>query len=311
MRKMNKDNYVVVTGANGFLGTALCRKLARLGMNVIAIVNKNDNNVKNIPHVKIVYCALSEYDKLSDLLRGIRKIDVFYHLAWAGTSGELRGDVNTQLANIKAACDAVKACSDIGCERFVFAASIMEYEIYAYMQTDSIPAKSTLYSTAKLSADYMTRTIANDFGIVYIRAVISNIYGPGECSARLINTSIRKMLNSEHCAFSLGEQLYDFIYIDDAVEAFLAIGNSGVNNRTYYIGNPAPKKLKEFLYEMRDAVNPDLDIGVGEIPFCGVSLSYDEFDLNTLKQDTGFVTKVDFATGIRKTADWLKEQGNV
>lgn len=308
---MNKDNYVVITGANGFLGAALCRNLVVQGVNVIAVVHQKDNHLKDIPHLKIVSCALSEYDKLVNLLNDIKKIDVFYHLAWAGTSGELRGDLNTQLANIKATCDAVKACREIGCRRFVFAASIMEYEIHAYMQTGNRPARSTLYSSAKLSADYMARTIANDLDIDYIRAVISNIYGPGEYSARLINTSIRKMLNHEHCAFSPGEQLYDFIYIEDAVDAFLAIGNRGVNNKTYYIGNPVPRKLKDFLYEMRDAVNPDLAIGVGENPFDGVSLSYNEFDTDNLNLDTGFVPQVDFITGIRKTADWLKEHGNV
>ena len=55
---MNKDNYVVVTGANGFLGTALCRKLARLGMNVIAIVNKNDSNVKKFSTCKNGYLRI-------------------------------------------------------------------------------------------------------------------------------------------------------------------------------------------------------------------------------------------------------------
>ena len=48
--------------------------------------------------------------------------------------------------------------------------------------------------------------------------MISNIYGPGELSPRLVNTSIRKMLKGEHCAFSAGEQIYDFIYITDAAK---------------------------------------------------------------------------------------------
>lgn len=301
---------VVVTGANGFIGAALCRELSAQGTGVIAVVNKSDSNIKDISGVEVLHCELSQYRKLPDFIGRNRNISVFYHLAWAGTSGALRGDVNVQLTNVKAACEAVGACSDIGCKRFVFAGSIMEYEIDAYMQTEKAPARNMIYCTAKLSADYMARSVAADCGMEYIRAIISNVYGPGEYSARLINTSIRKMLRGEHCAFSSGEQFYDFIYIDDAVRAFINAGKCGHSNKTYYIGNVKPRKLKEFLCELRDAVNPDLMIGLGEILSNGASLFYDEFPLDNLYLDTGFVPKVDFASGIRKTVEWIKENMN-
>lgn len=301
---------VVVTGANGFIGAALCRELSAQGIGVIAVVNKSDSNVKYISGVEVLHCELSQYRKLPDFIGRNRNIIVFYHLAWAGTSGVLRGDVNVQLANAKAACEAVEACKNIGCKRFVFAGSIMEYEIAAYMQAERVPARNTLYCTAKLSADYMARAVAGDCGIEYIRAVISNVYGPGEYSARLINTSIRKMLRGEHCAFSSGEQLYDFIYIDDAVGAFIDVGTCGISNKTYYIGNVKPRKLKEFLCEIRDAVNPNLKIGLGEVVSSGVSLFYDEFPLDNLYLDTGFVPKVDFASGIKNTVEWIKGNMN-
>ena len=189
----------------------------------------------------------------------------------------------------------------------VFASSIMEYEIEAVMATDATPGVNTLYSSAKVAADYMARTVAGDCGVDYIRAVISNIYGPGETSPRLINTSLRKMLNGEHCAFSAGEQIYDFIYVTDAAKTFAAIGDKGVSNRTYYIGSQNPRPLKEFLLEMRDCVDPEIEIGLGEIPFNGVSLTYNEFDVNAVRNDTGFVPEVSFAEGINNTIEWLRE----
>jgi nucleoside-diphosphate-sugar epimerase len=156
----------------------------------------------------------------------------------------------------------------------------------------------------------MARTIAGSAGIDYIRAVISNIYGPGELSPRLINTSIRKMLNGEHCAFSAGNQLYDFIYIDDAAKTFFALGQDGRPNKTYYIGSLNPKPLKEFLLEMRDCVNPTIEIGLGELDFNGVSLSYTEFDINAVKNDTGYVPQVSFEKGIKATIAWVKGETN-
>lgn len=299
----------IVTGANGFIGTALCKELSRQGVSVIAIVRNEEENIANIESldgIRIVYSDLSEFKNLHEKISD-RDIDVLYHLAWVGSAGPLRGNADVQFNNIKYTCDTVEACSKMNCKRFVFASSIMEYEIEAVMATDAAPGINTLYSSAKVSADYMARTIAGSLGVDYIRAVISNIYGPGELSPRLVNTSIRKLLKGEHCAFSAGEQTYDFIYIDDAAKTFIAIAEKGVANRTYYIGSQNPRPLKEFLCELRDQVDSKLEIGLGEIPFNGVSLTYTEFDIYAVKNDTGFVPSVSFTEGIKNTIEWIKE----
>lgn len=300
---------VIVTGANGFIGTALCRELSAKGVQVFAVVRKKEEDVsdiKNLPGLSIVYSDLAEFKNLANAICD-RDIDILYHLAWVGSAGALRGDSDVQIKNIQYSCDTVKACADMGCRRIVFASSIMEYEIEALMETDAVPGINTLYSSAKVAADYMVRTIAGNLGIDYIRAVISNIYGPGEISPRLINTSLRKLMSGEHCAFSAGDQMYDFIYITDAAKAFVFVGNKGVSNRTYYIGSQNPRPLKEFLCELRDQIDPKMEIGLGELPFNGVSLMYNEFDINAVKNDTGFVPAISFGEGIRKTIDWIKE----
>lgn len=299
----------IVTGANGFIGTALCRELSNQGISVIAVVRNKDENISNIVNLdglRIVYSDLSEFKNLHEKISD-RDVDVLYHLAWVGSAGPLRGDADVQFNNIKYTCDTVEACSKINCKGFVFASSIMEYEIEAVMATDSTPGINTLYSSAKVSADYMARTIAGSLGVDYIRAVISNIYGPGELSPRLVNTSIRKLLNGEHCSFSAGEQTYDFIYIDDAAKTFVAIGEKGIANRTYYIGSQNPRPLKEFLCELRDQIDPNIEIGLGEIPFNGVSLTYNEFNIHAVKEDTGFVPEMTFAEGVKNTVNWIKE----
>ena len=299
----------VVTGASGFVGTAVCKELSAQGVEVIAVVRPSGKTAKNIeilPGIRIVYADLSHFRNLANLIPD-RDIDVLYHFAWVGSAGALRGDADVQLDNVRYTCDTVKACGEMGCKRFVFASSIMEYEIEATMATEATPGINTLYCSAKVAADYMARTIAGALHINYIRAVISNIYGPGELSPRLINTSIRKLLHGEHCAFSAGDQLYDFIYVTDAAKAFVALGEKGVSNRTYYIGSQEPKPLKEFLLVLRDSVAPHAEIGLGELPFNGISLTYQEFDLQAVKNDTGFVPEVSFADGIKNTAAWIRE----
>lgn len=301
----------VITGANGFIGTALCRELTAQGTEVIAVIRDEKEDISDIadlPGLQIVYCNLPDFINLKDYIED-RDIEVLYHLAWVGSAGELRGNSDVQVKNIQYTCDTVKACVEMGCKKFVFACSIMEYEIEAVMATDEVPSINTLYSSAKVAADYMARAIAGTLGVSYIRAVISNIYGPGEKSPRLINSSLRKLLSGEHCAFSAGEQMYDFIYITDAAKTFIAIGENGISNRTYYIGSQNPRPLKEFLLEMRDQVDSSIELGLGELTFNGVSLSYHEFDIQAVKNDTGFVPVVSFAEGIQKTIKWIKEMG--
>ena len=298
----------IVTGANGFVGTAVCKELSNNGIEVIAIIRNEEENIsaiKDLNGIRIVYADLAAFRNLADLIPD-RDVDALYHLAWVGSAGPLRGDSDVQMNNVKYACDTVKACSEMNCKRFIFASSIMEYEIEATMATDATPGINTLYCSAKVAADYMARTIAGSLGIDYIRAVISNIYGPGELSPRLVNTSLRKMLNGEHCAFSAGDQIYDFIYITDSAKVFRVLGESGKANRSYYVGSLEPRPLKAFLKEMRDCVNPSIEIGLGELPFDGISLTYKEFNVYAVKNDTGFEPSVTFKDGIAKTIEWLR-----
>jgi UDP-glucose 4-epimerase len=300
----------VVTGASGFIGSALCKALSSKGIETIAVVRSPQSptaEILDLPHVKIICCEMSEYRKLHHLIPD-RDVDVLFHLAWTGGSGPLRGDYQIQLRNVQYTCDILHACNAMHCKRFVFASSIMEYEIAEYMKEEVVPGIHTLYSSAKLEANYMARAVSGNLGISYIRAVISNVYGPGERSPRLINTSLRKLLKGEHCPFSPGEQLYDFLYITDAAGAFISIGQNGVSNRTYYIGSLHPRPLKDFLCEMRDQVDRAISIGLGELPFNGVSLNYEEFNIEAVKQDTGFIPSIDFPQGIKNTINWLKEE---
>ena len=231
----------------------------------------------------------------------------FFHLAWAGTSGPSRADYAVQLNNVKLACDYVKLCSEIGCKRVVYASSINEMETYEYLQSDNIkPSGGYIYGTGKLAAHLMGETIANLNGIEFIPVIITNIYGVGEKSARMIYTAISKLIHKEHCSFTAGYQTYDFIYITDAINSIIAVAERGKAFNRYYIGSGEPKPLREFLLELRDIVDPDAEIGLGDIPFQGVDISYDQFDLKKVERDTGYKNKITFTEGIRMTADYIR-----
>ena len=192
---------VVITGANGFLGSSVVNALSEAGTEVTCVVRSSKSDVSRIKasaNVRFVYCDKMEYKTLADKLKD-KSYDVFYHFAWEGCAGAARGDYKMQTDNIVSTCDAVTLCGEISCKRFVFASSIMEYEAIGQVETDSKLPRTLIYNSAKISADDMARALADSLGIDYMRALISNIYGPGEKSPRLVNSSIRKFLNGEHC----------------------------------------------------------------------------------------------------------------
>ena len=298
--------YVIVTGANGFIGKTLVNALLEKGYHVVALDVRFDDVLANEERVTCVNVTNKEVAALAEEIPH-QEYRCFFHLAWAGTSGPARADYAVQLNNVKLACDYIKLCSEIGCKRVVYASSINEMETYEYLQSDNIePAGGYIYGTGKLAAHLMGETVAKLNGIEFIPVIITNIYGVGEKSARMIYTSINKLVHKEHCSFTAGYQTYDFIYITDAINSIIAVAEKGKAFNRYYIGSGEPKPLREFLLEMRDIVDPEAELGLGDIPFKGVDISYDQFDLKKVERDTGYRNEVPFAEGIRMTADYIR-----
>ena len=297
----------IVTGASGFVGKAVVKELLKKGIEVFSIIHKKKCVPVELKGSHIVVCDMKNYEKFPDLIN-IDSPDVFYHFAWEGSAGVFRSNEKVQLANVQGTCDAVLAATKMGCKKFVFASSIMEYEVDAEVKAMRNPGINSIYSTAKIAADYMARILSSKSKLGYISALISNIYGPGEKSPRLINNSIRKLLNGEHLSLTPGNQLYDFIYITDAAKMFTVIGEKGVDGSIYYIGNRKARPLKLFLEELRDVVSPEVSLGFGELPFNGISLTYKEFNTELLYQHTGVEPLVSFTEGISRTRDWIIQE---
>lgn len=299
---------VIVAGANGFIGKNLVKSLLEKGYEVTALGNRFDEEL-----LRTVCCITVKDKSMEQISEELQSgtYSCFFDLAWAGTSGPMRADYNVQLNNVRLTCDYVKLAARIRCPRFIYASSINEMETYEYLQSDDIdPSGGYIYGTGKLAAHLMGETVAKMAGIEFIPVIITNIYGVGEKSARLIYTSIKKLLNGEHCSFTAGFQTYDFIYITDAIHSIIEIASKGTGFTRYYIGSGDPKPLREYLLKMRDIVAPGAELGLGDLPFKGVELDYSQFKLHLVKDDTGYENQVSFEDGIRMTADYIrKEEG--
>jgi UDP-glucose 4-epimerase len=297
----------IVSGANGFIGSAVVKYLISQNVEIIALCRKN--NFNNIPDSSLVKKVYIELETIKDILQEVPKgkYDIFYHFAWNGSAGEARANTKLQLQNAQWTIDAVQIAHEIGCKRFICAGSIMEHETMAACYTQgNRPGLGYIYGGGKVIAHIMCMSIAAKLGIDLIWPEITNAYGVGEISPRMVNTTIRKCINNESPQFTAGTQNYDFVYIDDVARAFYLIGENGKPFHEYLIGSSTARQLKEFLLEMKMSIAPKLNFIFGDIPFTGTNLPIEKFDCTCTERDTGFKAEISFAEGTKRTMEWLK-----
>ncbi len=303
---------VLISGANGFVGTNLVKKLIEEEIRVTALVRPgNAGNIMGYPNIDIVYCELKEIKQLCDRLKDKMEFDTMYHLAWAGTSGDGRADYDIQCDNIKYTLDIIHLAHSLNIKRFIGAGTLAEYDGLAYIPQDGAsPNPVAMYAAAKISAHYMSKIECNRLGIEHVWGVFSNIYGVGNTTNNFVNFAVKLMLSGKRASFTAGEQNYDFVYISDFVKGLYLLGKNGKKNCEYFIGSGKPRKLKEYILSIRNAIDENIELFMGEIPFNGVSLGCDKLSTLKLERDTGYKAEVDFDEGISQTVEWLRKINN-
>ena len=119
---------------------------------------------------------------------------------------------------------------------------------------------------------------------------------------------IRNLLAGKYQSFSPGEQMYDFLHIQDAARAFCLIGEKGREESQYIIGSGMARPLKEYLGIIRDVVAPEMKLGLGELEFHGLEMTEEMLNIDTLISDTGFSPEITFEAGIKRTLEWIKKE---
>ena len=289
---------IVITGATGMIGSSLAKCALDQNMEVLCIVRKDSSRLGNLPkseRLKVIFSGQEDYAHL-DILESY---DVFYHLAWDKTFGASRDDTDTQTANIRYTLDAVRLAKRLGCKKFIGAGSQAEYGLV------SEPLKSEMrvnpesgYGVAKYTAGKLSRLLCSQLDMQFNWVRILSTYGPADSAHTLIMYTIHELLSGRSPEFTKCEQIWDYLYCDDAARAFLAVGEKGIDGKTYPLGSGNGRKLSEYLEIIRDIIAPDIPLQFGKKDYYPHQPMYLCADISDLTNDTGWKPEISFEEGI-------------
>lgn len=298
----------VVTGASSMIACALIRLLVAEGHEVYALCRPHSKKLGNIiknERVHIVYSDISDITAVGQSIGC--GCDTFFHFAWGGTSGAQRNDSRIQSENIRFTLDAVELAHALGCSVFVGAGSQAEYGRVDGKISPETPAfPENAYGAAKLAAGQLSRIACAKYGIKHVWARILSVYGIGDNDFTITVSSLKKMLAGQTAQFTPAEQMWDFLYCDDAARAFYLMAQRGKDGAVYTLGSGQARPLKEYINIMRSISGTDGDVQIGALPYNDKQVMYLCADISALTDDTGFVPQVSYEEGIKETVKWLK-----
>ena len=305
---MSRDRKrIVITGPTGAIGMALIKKCIEQQVAVLAICHKGSKRINNIPQDPLVdVLELDLADYCSFEAKGLGAYDVFYHLAWNGTFGDTRNDMPLQVKNIQYTLDAVALAGRLGCHTFVGAGSQAEYgRVEGLLRPDTPVFPENGYGMAKLCAGQMSRMVCEQLGITHIWTRILSVYGPYDGKDTMVMSSLRKMMANEPTEFTKGEQLWDYLYSEDAANALLALGTDGIHGKVYCLGSGEAHPLSWYIQVMHQLTKSTADMGLGKMPYREKQVMHLQADTGELQKDIGFAACTSFEEGISRVIQTL------
>ena len=294
---------VIVTGANGFIGSSLIKTLVAHDIEVVAVdVSFAGNRLPSSDLITKIETAVDN-SLSSRLPEG--EYDAFYHLAWRGVNGADKADPNVQLGNIGMAVDCANICKAMGVKKLLCAGTVAENAVFSLSHLEKTSG-GMMYGVAKHACRLMVEDYCKNIGLPFVWMQFSNIYGVGNKTGNLVSYTLGELLSGREATFGPALQPYDFIYVDDLIEAVYRLGANETNQSFYYIGSGSPRQLKDYLLRIGELAECAEKVGIGIRSDDGIKYSMDMFRNESLVETIGDYVSTDFDSGIKKTIDWLK-----
>ncbi|MCK0177108.1 NAD-dependent epimerase/dehydratase family protein [Mycolicibacterium sp. F2034L] len=300
----------LVTGAGGFIGSAVARRLLAEGHDVMTIDNLSSGRADNIPSGCTAFIAdLRERATLDSL--GNQRFDAIYHLAGqSGGISSFHDPVYDLQANAQSTLLLLEYAKRTGCPRFLYASSMAVYgnpSRLPAVEGDPLDPK-TFYAVGKVASESYLR-IFSEQGLACTALRLNNTYGPGQDLSNLnqgmASIFLGQALASRRIVVKGNlRRIRDFVFVDDVVDAFVKAADGARSGcfQIYNVSTSVGTSVGELLAMITSALPFDVQIEVeGSTPGDqqGIFCSFER-----IARDLNWTPRVDVPTGIRDMAMW-------
>jgi nucleoside-diphosphate-sugar epimerase len=301
-----------ITGATGFVGSCLARKLVELGCDVHVLVRRSSNHwrlsgLKDRLHVHTG--DLNDAEGLRVLISGIEPT-VIYHLAVHGAYPNQTDADQIILTDVFGTWNLLKACAEVDYKLFVNTGSSSEYgaKQSAMRETDLLEPNS-YYAVAKSAQTMVCAHMARSDRRPINTFRLFSVYGPYEEPTRLVSNVIRRCLEGKTLDMVSPGTARDFIHVDDVVEAYLQIGQLSLQcGETFNIGTGVQSTVREVVNAALKATGARPRVNWGSMPARAWDTETWLADITRVRRTLKWSPKIGLAEGILKTADWFRDQ---
>lgn len=296
---------LLLTGASGFIGRHCLSSLLTSGYEVHAISSKTSN--EGVSKVRWHQTDLLDSGQVSKLMDSMRPTHLL-HFAWVTVPGKYWTSVEN-LRWVRASLDLLQAFERHGGQRAVMAGSCAEYDWrYGYCSERLTPlAPSTLYGNSKHSLQIMLNSFAAQTELSTAWGRIFFLYGPHEHQKRLVPSVVWAVLKNNPAPCSHGEQVRDFLHVQDVADAFVALLESNVSGPVN-VASGHPVALKDIVYKIAGKANRRDLIQLGALPASANEPPLLVADVGRLKEEVGWSPQYDLERGLEQTMNWWRER---
>jgi nucleoside-diphosphate-sugar epimerase len=314
---MIKGKKVLVTGATGFVGANLVRRLVRIGAEVHITTRPTSNKwrISGIMSSLQDHCVdLRDTDQVEKLVQDI-KPNIVYHLATYGGHA-FQQDVREVIdSNILSIVNLLSALSKIEYDLFVNTGSSSEYGLKEKPMSEMDRAEPVnFYGAAKVSATLLGQVYAKRFNQPVVTLRIFSPYGYYDSATRLIPTVITACLEGKR-QLQLGGRTHirDYIFIDDLLDAYLeaVVASKNLRGEIINIGSGVQHSIQEVVTKITRICSSPIEVRWEATPHESYEPKQWVADITKAKEILCWKPKVSLTSGLEKTINWVRENLHV
>lgn len=298
-------NKILVTGGTGFVGARVVRQLVEQGREV-AVLMRASSNTRRIDDLlsrcTIIHGDLAQIETARGALIHFAPEGVV-HLAWDGVKGADRNSA-VQMDNVVASINLYQLTENIGCRHFVGLGSQAEYgPLSGRISETAATRPTTAYGAAKLATGLvLERTaVAAIRPFAWLRLFSS--YGPDDDPSWLIPYLIRSLLAGEKPSLTKAEQVWDYMHVNDVAAGVIAALDAGACG-LFNLGSGQARPLRDIISIIRDAIDPSLPLGFGEVTYRPDQVMHLEANITALTSVAQWRPEIDLADGLSDLVRW-------